>query len=182
MARVVLAATVSGTRDGKDWPVRGSEVDLPDDEAAGLVKSGTALWPDDERVARVRGHIFGDAELAGAPTGRDITEGQPDTHLARARALTQKHGGDVEAIRSATREAAERADYTDEQTLPQATGGPKVGDDNPAPVDAPTPVDTANVVEATRDGDDGASGLVEAADATSTGEERAVRRSEPRKR
>lgn len=40
--RVVLAAEVSGSRDGKSWPPAGSEVDLPEDEALGLIKSGAA--------------------------------------------------------------------------------------------------------------------------------------------
>lgn len=32
--RVILLGDISGSRDGQDWPPRGSELDLPDDEAA----------------------------------------------------------------------------------------------------------------------------------------------------
>lgn len=181
MARIVLAADISGTRDGKAWPPRGSEVDLPEDEARALVASGAAVDADDEKaVARIRGHIFGDLELAGAPSGRDITEGQPDTHLARARYLAQEHG-DAEGVRSRTREAARNANYTDAETLPTAAKGPLVGDDQPAPAQTPGATDPAPV-EVERDGQDGASGLVEAADAAGNGEERAVVRTQPRKR
>jgi hypothetical protein len=34
--RVRLLGDISGTRDGVNWPPRGSEIDLPDDEAAQL--------------------------------------------------------------------------------------------------------------------------------------------------
>jgi hypothetical protein len=46
--RVRMKATLSGTRDGKDWPPVGGSVDLPDDEAAHLVTAGLAA-PDDEQ-------------------------------------------------------------------------------------------------------------------------------------
>lgn len=181
MARVVLAAEISGTRNGKEWPAIGSEVDLPDAEAADMVKAGTAVAPDDERVAHLRGYVASDIDLAGAPSGRDITEGQPDTNLARARALAQENGGDAASVRKVTRAAAKRADYTDELTVPGRSGGPKVGDDQEAPVDAVE--DPTNLKTAKRGKGDGASGLVEAgdastetADASTAGEERAISR------
>lgn len=34
--RIRLLGDISGTRDGVNWPPRGSEMDLPDDEAAAL--------------------------------------------------------------------------------------------------------------------------------------------------
>lgn len=40
--RVVLVAAIGGTRDGVEWPDPGSVVDLPDDEAVGLLSSGAA--------------------------------------------------------------------------------------------------------------------------------------------
>ncbi|MDP9949126.1 MULTISPECIES: hypothetical protein [Streptomyces] len=46
--RVRMKVTVSGTRDGKPWPERGSVVDLPDDEAKQLITGGLAAKPDDE--------------------------------------------------------------------------------------------------------------------------------------
>jgi hypothetical protein len=186
MARVVLAADISGTRDGKAWPPKGSEVDLPDDEARDMIRAGNAVELNDERVEYLKtGVVLTDSDLAGAPTGRDATEGQPDTNLARAKALALRHGGDADATRKATREAAERIDYTDEQTTRlgdgRAPGDPLVGDDQPAPADLPGAADPSPTV-VDRDGEDTASGLVEAGDAAQAGEERAVKRSEPRKR
>ena len=55
--RVQLRVQISGTRDGADWPPPGSVVDLPDDEALGLISWGSALAVSDERV-----------ETATAPT------------------------------------------------------------------------------------------------------------------
>ena len=40
--RVRMKATLSGTRDGAEWPERGGTVDLPDDEAAHLIAAGLA--------------------------------------------------------------------------------------------------------------------------------------------
>lgn len=34
--KVLLLGDMSGTRDGQNWPPRGSVVELPDDEAAAL--------------------------------------------------------------------------------------------------------------------------------------------------
>jgi hypothetical protein len=128
MARVVLAVDISGTRDGKSWPPRGTEVDLPDTEAADMVRAGTAYELDDERVASTRGGVFTKLELAGAPTGRESTDGQPDTNLARAQAI-----GQGEQARPVARAAAEETGYVDENLIPGRAGGPTVGDgeDNP---------------------------------------------------
>lgn len=126
--RVVLAADISGTRDGKAWPPRGTEVDLPDSEAKDMLKAGTAYELDDERVETVRGRTFTKLELAGAPTGRESTDGQPDTNLARAQAIGQN-----EQARPVARAAAEEVGYTDELTAATPTGGPTVGDDTENP-------------------------------------------------
>jgi hypothetical protein len=40
--RVLLLGDISGTRDGQPWPPRGSEIDLPDDEAATLIRGNMA--------------------------------------------------------------------------------------------------------------------------------------------
>lgn len=48
--RVRMKVSLSGTRDGKDWPPVGGSVDLPGDEAAHLVSAGLAV-PDDEQPA-----------------------------------------------------------------------------------------------------------------------------------
>lgn len=41
--RVRLTTDVSGTRDGLAWPAAGSVIDLPDDEARGMVSGGAAV-------------------------------------------------------------------------------------------------------------------------------------------
>lgn len=42
---VILRVQISGTRDGKDWPAPGTLVVLPEQEALGLVRGGTAALP-----------------------------------------------------------------------------------------------------------------------------------------
>jgi hypothetical protein len=41
--RVRMTVQVSGMRNGQEWPARGSVVDLPDTEAAELVRAGMAV-------------------------------------------------------------------------------------------------------------------------------------------
>lgn len=45
---VRLVAHISGTRNGQEWPRPGSVIDLPEQEALDMVRSGTAALPDDE--------------------------------------------------------------------------------------------------------------------------------------
>ncbi|MFF4347535.1 hypothetical protein [Streptomyces sp. NPDC001530] len=40
--KVRMKLQISGTRDGQEWPAKGGEVDLPDDEGAQLCASGLA--------------------------------------------------------------------------------------------------------------------------------------------
>jgi hypothetical protein len=40
--RVRLTTQVQGTRDGRDWPAAGTEVDLPEAEARALIAGGSA--------------------------------------------------------------------------------------------------------------------------------------------
>lgn len=51
--KVRLTGSMSGTRDGVDWPPRGSTIDLPDDEAIALCQNGMAVPvpADDVRTA-----------------------------------------------------------------------------------------------------------------------------------
>jgi hypothetical protein len=37
-----MKVSLSGTRNGKEWPQRGSVIDLPEDEALSYVRSGMA--------------------------------------------------------------------------------------------------------------------------------------------
>lgn len=45
--RVTLLVSISGTRNGLDWPPAGSVVDLPADEAEGMIACGHAVAPKD---------------------------------------------------------------------------------------------------------------------------------------
>jgi hypothetical protein len=42
MAQIQIAARISGTRDGVDWPAVGEIISVPDDEAADLIRLGFA--------------------------------------------------------------------------------------------------------------------------------------------
>lgn len=101
--KIVMASKISGTRNGLDWPDPGTELELPDEEAADLVVSGAAVAADDEdKVTHIRGTVpLTDEQLGGAPAARDITLGQPDTNLARARAVA--NSGEAEARAAADR-------------------------------------------------------------------------------
>ena len=44
--KIKLKVTLSGTRDGVEWPAAGCSVDLPDDEAAQMVAAGLASAVD----------------------------------------------------------------------------------------------------------------------------------------
>lgn len=43
--RVKMLVSLTGTRNGVDWPPRGATVDLPDAEARDLVAGGLAALP-----------------------------------------------------------------------------------------------------------------------------------------
>lgn len=71
--KVILTTSISGTRDGKDWPARGSEVDLPDAEAADMLAAGLAKpIGDDAEAPAVEAATVSheDAETATAPRKR----------------------------------------------------------------------------------------------------------------
>ena len=44
MTIVTMKVAVSGSRDGTDWPPVGGQIDLPEDEALGLVENGLATF------------------------------------------------------------------------------------------------------------------------------------------
>jgi hypothetical protein len=48
--KVKLRSEISGSRDGQAWPSAGSEIDLPDDEAAALCASGAARPVGDRKL------------------------------------------------------------------------------------------------------------------------------------
>ncbi len=52
--RVQMKATITGTRNGADWPAVGESVDLPDGEATDLIAAGLAVpaaAPEPEKAA-----------------------------------------------------------------------------------------------------------------------------------
>jgi hypothetical protein len=57
--KIKLTGDVTGTRNGEEWPPRGTVIDLPDDEARQLTGSGLAV----EAAKGTEAHAFG----AGAP-------------------------------------------------------------------------------------------------------------------
>lgn len=40
--KVIMRASISGTRDGADWPPKGAVIDLPDAEAVDMLGAGLA--------------------------------------------------------------------------------------------------------------------------------------------
>lgn len=48
--RVQLNHDISGLRNGEPWPGRGGEIDLPDDEAEGMIANGSAVLVEDATV------------------------------------------------------------------------------------------------------------------------------------
>lgn len=67
--RVLLLGEVSGTRDGQAWPPRGTEIDLPEDEAVRLCENKMARPVVTEMVTM---------ETAVVP-GEDVEERGPLT-------------------------------------------------------------------------------------------------------
>lgn len=62
--RVRLAVQMSGTRDGVAWPGVGSVVELPDDEAESMLRSGMARATDDSDVPENAVSVPDDVEEA----------------------------------------------------------------------------------------------------------------------
>jgi len=51
--KVKMIASITGTRDGQEWPAAGETVDLPDAEACDLVAGGLAVELDKKTAAPV---------------------------------------------------------------------------------------------------------------------------------
>jgi hypothetical protein len=65
--RIRMRVLISGTRDGQEWPARGSVFELPDGEAQDLIRAGMA-----EPVT-----TFRDAETATTPPAEVRTPPAP---------------------------------------------------------------------------------------------------------
>lgn len=56
--KLTMLVSLSGTRDGVDWPSRGGAVDIPDDEAADLIAAGLAKkWSKDDDSTTTGPHV-----------------------------------------------------------------------------------------------------------------------------
>lgn len=82
--RVRMLGTVSGTRNGADWPPRGGCIDLPDDEATALVAIGMAEHAPAEVVADPQSSRMQATRPEAAVVGLDDAE-TADAARPRAR-------------------------------------------------------------------------------------------------
>src|SRR5438132_13764123 len=87
--KVKMTVSITGTRDGQDWPGVGQVVDLPDDEAQSYIEAGIAAEVD--------------APPPEAATPREpITEPQQEHQPAKpAEEPTKKAAGSKKAAASA---------------------------------------------------------------------------------
>jgi hypothetical protein len=65
--RVRMKVTISGMRNGRDWPTKGSVLELPDDEAAEYCAAGMAD-PVADFTSAEKAVAGGDAETRGPLT------------------------------------------------------------------------------------------------------------------
>lgn len=83
MPKFIMLVSISGTRDGQDWPGVGGEIELPEVEGAKLVRAGlarsaaapveveTTRAPKPETAARKPGRKSVKAATAPAPASDD---------------------------------------------------------------------------------------------------------------
>jgi hypothetical protein len=68
--KVKMIASITGTRDGHDWPAAGETVELPDAEARDLVASGLAVELDRKAAPLVEAAAVEAPETAAGPKPR----------------------------------------------------------------------------------------------------------------
>lgn len=71
--RIRMRYQISGTRNGKDWPAPGGEMDLPTDEAVSLIGTGMA-----EAVA-----VYAEIETADAKSVVETRQEAPKAPVKR---------------------------------------------------------------------------------------------------
>ncbi|MFD9225347.1 hypothetical protein ACFWDI_36305 [Streptomyces sp. NPDC060064] len=71
--RVRMKASLSGTRDGVDWPKAGGSIELPDDEAEHLVAAGLAVTDVAEEVLPAEENAAAPADEEKAVPARKTT-------------------------------------------------------------------------------------------------------------
>jgi hypothetical protein len=74
--KVKMIASITGTRNGQDWPAAGETVDLPDAEARDLVAGGLAVELDKKATAAV--------ETAAVEAPETAAEAKPRARKAPA--------------------------------------------------------------------------------------------------
>lgn len=67
--KVKMIVSITGTRDGQDWPAAGGSIDLPDAEASELIAAGLATQVD-KKTAAVETAAIAAPENAAAPKPR----------------------------------------------------------------------------------------------------------------
>ena len=78
--KVRMKVDVSGTRNGVDWPKRGSVIEMSEDEARGYISAGMA-----EPVAEFR-----DAETAVVPKAEERADAEDDAVLTKSKGPSQR--------------------------------------------------------------------------------------------
>jgi hypothetical protein len=68
--KVKMIASITGTRNGQDWPAAGETVDLPDAEARDLVAGGLAVELDKKAAPAVETAAVVAPETAAEPKPR----------------------------------------------------------------------------------------------------------------
>lgn len=130
--KIRMLVQVSGTRNGLDWPARGSVVDLPDDEAQSYVDNGMAdkltnvKLNDSGPLVRDRVTDAPQTDTAG-PQDPDILAESVEDEIKGAEAIDAANeeraagDGNVEVADSVeTEEAVETATGPDEKPTPAA--------------------------------------------------------------
>lgn len=66
--KVRMLVTMSGTRNGKEWPPRGNTIDLPDDEATQLCRANMAIpSPEIDVETTTRSDVAVETRTAPSP-------------------------------------------------------------------------------------------------------------------
>ncbi|MFF8839580.1 hypothetical protein [Streptomyces sp. NPDC015130] len=81
--RVRMKIKISGTRDGQDWPDKGGEITLPDDEAEQLMRYGAAEAMN-EPEPDTTGEDEGESEQEPEGTDPEATPEEPAEETATA--------------------------------------------------------------------------------------------------
>lgn len=83
MVKLIMAAHISGTRDGADWPLPGGEIDVPEAEAADMIRNQLA------RAALEVAVVIETAEPEEAAVIEEVTE-RATKRVTRAKVRRRK--------------------------------------------------------------------------------------------